>query len=232
MKNSFLILFLSILVYSCAQEEILPVQPQDGGGIRFTSARLNTDITKGPLAPGTTYIPQDTHVALSAYQVINSVESGYSARSKEYNVSDAIGTLTPLDGQPMRLMVKDQSIFKFYGFTPVLPFKSETLTKTVSIDNNVDFKIGGVQATIDAQSTQAQMITLNPFSRKSSYAEFQVVCTPGTYIKKVVIGDNGLSLKEMTHGPLDYTFDQANIDISTAARDATCVVAKSAFVFI
>lgn len=230
MKNSFWVLFLSALVYSCAQEDIIPVQPQDGGGIIFTSARLNTEVTKGNAGTGITYIPKDTPVRLSAYQILNSVESGYSARSKDYTVSNDEGALTSIDGQQMRLMVKDQSLFKFYGFTPALDFKSEVATKTVSIDNGVDFKIGSVQATIDAKSSEPQVITLQPFVRKNAYTEFQVVCTPGTYIKKVFIGDNGLAIKEMTHGPLEYTFDEANINIASAARDATCVIAKNDFV--
>ena len=89
MRKSFLIIVLSTFVCSCSQDNLLPVDLQEGPGITFGGARLNTAVTKGNAGDGLTYIPKDEKVGLSAYLLSGTpqVESTYSARNKEYIVN-------------------------------------------------------------------------------------------------------------------------------------------------
>lgn len=232
MRKSFLIIVLSTFVCSCSQDNLLPVNMQEGPGINFGPARLNTAVTKGNAGEGLTYIPKDEKVGLSAYLLSGSpvVESTYSARNKEYVVKDDVGALDPTDGEAMRLMLKNNTTFKFYGYTPILPFISEAATKIVKIDNGVDFKIGDVVETIEVVSDVPQTVTLTPFKRKCSLAEYVVTCTPGKYIKETSVGEQGLTIGSLTQGPIEYTFGTPNIDVSAAAQTASLLLKQSQFV--
>lgn len=215
--------FLSLaLATSCSDSDDSGME--DGGEtclVEFSSACVDLD---SPVTRATSPLAQGSAVAVAAYAVTGETESSSCAQVKAFTVSDGAGTLAPADGNAMSLFLNRE--YRFYAFSPGLSFNSGS-TKTMSIEQGVDFKITTVSATMTAAS---QTVPLPAMARKCSYVLFSVNRdASNTVVTTISVGENGFTMEGITHSPVNYTLGDGDIPLSGAALDGVCNIPGSGF---
>jgi hypothetical protein len=221
MRPKWLLFIALLLMYGCSgEEDIINPDTSEICTVGFTSANVDAVLTRG-----STYIPKNTQVGISAYLVSSDVEATDYFQSRLFTVTDAIGTLTPQNGN---ISLFKNTKYNFYAYSPALAFKTGS-KKTMEISNGTDFLLASVAQTINDGST---IVTLPALSHKCSLVQFYVKrLTSNVLVRNVTIGSAGLTYSNITHSPVSYTLGvgDGNIKLDGVPQDGSLNVPGASF---